>query len=541
MPNKSVETAYAAAAPARWRLVLPIVAAAALAAVVPILVLGSPDGHDFSYHLGAWRECVQQWHSGIWLAHWSERANWGFGEPRFIFYPPLSRILGGLMLCLLPANAAPGAYFFLVLLIAGLSMFTLVRHWLPPSHAVLAAAFYAVNPYLLLCVYQRTSMAEMLTVALSPLLLWAIGRLPEGNKAIPPLALVFGLFWISDLPAAVIATYAAALGILVLAIVKRSFAVLARGVAGMLLGFALMAFFVLPAAYEQRWVHISQAITEDFRPENWEYTWTFDPEAEWFYAMISGLVYVGSCLAGLAAILAWWERRRCRAVYWVALAWTAAAIPMMFPTGRFAWAHLPKMVFIQFPWRWLLILSASLTACLVLSMARFRARWLGLALLTIALAGGIAVGWTTHWHPGAVTDLEKTIENDGGHEGGPEFMPPEANFDGFHQARLQPPAMASDPRATVSVLSWAPERKVILTQSPQPTTLTLRLLRYPAWKATVNGKGVGTVSDALGRVVVPVPAGEARVQVGFARTPDRLAGISISLLTLVVLGVLQLM
>ena len=289
--------------PVRWTRALPVIVLLVLAAMVPLMILGSPDGHDFEYHVNGWIETAQQWQAGVWYPRWASLASYGYGDPRFTFYPPLSRLLGAAALVLLPANAAVGGLAFFMLALAGMAMFALARPFLPPAHAIAAAVFYAVNPYILLCVYQRSAYGELLTNALFPLLLLCAVRLPEGIKAVAPLSLVFTLFWLSDLPAAVVVTYALTLLIVVLAVVHRSFSLLVRGAIAMLLGFALGAFFILPAAYEQRWVNITLAISPDFRPETWEYTWTFDPEAEWFYVMISSLVYGTGALAVLAGLL----------------------------------------------------------------------------------------------------------------------------------------------------------------------------------------------------------------------------------------------
>jgi hypothetical protein len=61
--------------------------------------------------------------------------------------------------------------------------------------------------------------------------------------------------------------------------------------------------------------------------------------------------------------------------------------------------------------------------------------------------------------------------------------------------------------------------------------LALRLFRYPAWRAEVNGHMVQTESADTGQMLIPVEGGMNRVQIVFIRTWDRAVGGWISLLT----------
>jgi hypothetical protein len=66
-----------------------------------------------------------------------------------------------------------------------------------------------------------------------------------------------------------------------------------------------------------------------------------------------------------------------------------------------------------------------------------------------------------------------------------------------------------------------------------PDQLALRLFRYPAWQAEVNGRVVETASKDTGQMLIPVEAGMNRVQITFVRTWDRAVGGWISLLTVI--------
>src|SRR5271156_2262148 len=129
------------------RVALLLVALAATAVIAPMFFLGNASGHDFQFHLASWMDVAGQWREGILFPRWAEWANWGFGEPRFIFYPPASWTIGAFLGVLLPWMIVPGAYVWLALVVAGLSMWNFARGWLPEPQAIAAAALYMVNPY----------------------------------------------------------------------------------------------------------------------------------------------------------------------------------------------------------------------------------------------------------------------------------------------------------------------------------------------------------------------------------------------------------
>src|SRR5215831_7333629 len=292
-------------------VVFAIIAATAFAAIIPMFWFGNVSGHDFEFHMNSWMEVGGQWHEGTLYPHWAAMAHYGHGEPRFIFYPPASWVFGAALGKLLPWTLVPGVYIWVVLTAAGCSMFLLARNWLPRWDAVFAAALYAVNPYHLLIVYWRSAFAELMASIWLPLLLLFVLRLDRNEKRttnILGLSLVLAGCWLTNAPAAVMINYSLVLLVCVVALVRRAPRVILYGAAACLLGVGLAGFYVLPAAFEERWVNINDVLTLIVRPQsNFLFTRIADPDHNRFNLLVS---VVATLEIATLAVAMWLSRKR---------------------------------------------------------------------------------------------------------------------------------------------------------------------------------------------------------------------------------------
>ena len=348
-------------------------------AIAPFLKWGIPSGHDFEFHMDSWMEVVNQWKQGIVYPRWAELAHWGYGEARFIFYPPGSWTLGAALGAMLPWKIVPAAYCWIVLTATGISMYALARQWLQPPDALFAATFYALNPYHLLIVYWRSAYAELLAAVIVPLMLLCMLRLrEEGFRPTLWLSLTLAGAWLTNDPAALMIYYSAAGMAVVMAVRERSPRYLVGTAIAMALGAALAAFYLLPAIYEQTWISIAQVLSPGVRPQdNFLFTPNADLDHNRFNLLVSWLAVAEVVALTIIIWYAWPDRlqkenefegaRLERSAWTLAAAWGAVAAFVMLPVSNFFWEYLPKFRFVQLPFRWLLCLNASLAILLAMA------------------------------------------------------------------------------------------------------------------------------------------------------------------------------
>jgi hypothetical protein len=371
-----------------------IVFLAAFVAIVPQLIRGNSCGHDFDVHLVSWLDCVNAWRHGIPYPHWAPSPNYGAGEPRFVFYPPLTWMLGAVLGLVLPWHLAPIALTFLTLAATGLATRSLALEALDDLPATLAGCAALFSTFTLFTAYERSAFPEFAGGFWLPLIVlfamrdrnrvphvprtWGRGSdaelatdFPQSlfyrvfNGSTAPLALALAGAWLSNLPLGVMAGYLMAGVALLWALLNKSWAPLLRAALAAVLGLGLAAIYWLPAAFERNWVDIKQA-TED-PGYNFENNWLFAHSANPLLALHDAILHQVSWIAismiaiAIAGIAISWLRGTLPAaksaasrLWWVPV----AAIPVvvfffLFPISRPLWVLLPEMRFLQYPWRWL--------------------------------------------------------------------------------------------------------------------------------------------------------------------------------------------
>ncbi len=453
------------------------------------------------------------------------------------------------------------------LLIAGISMWIFAREWLSGPAAIVAAVLFAADPYHLVTLYYRSDFAELIAAALFPLLFWSAIHVARGERRyVPALAAAFAAIWLCNAPAGVMATYSAVLIVAVVSIVDRKPAGLLWSAVGLFAGFALSAFYLFPAAYEQRWVQIAGALTTSLQPSH-NFLFAHNNELGFvqFNARVSR-VATGMIAATVIAAVCFARRfRHSLVLWWTLVSAAAASVFVMLPPSLFLWRLLPKLWFVQFPWRWLDVLAVPLALFIAGTADSFRRRW-AFSLVFLLAAGAIVTCATlivqdAWWGGKDASYITREIQAAHGFDGMDEYTPlgsthwdlPGAPQTDDKDAPIPPETPRVEEKDPVSgdvapakdvgvtYQSWTAEHRSLTVDAKRHISLDLRLLNYPAWIVRVDGARLQpSYEPGTGQMVIPLTAGTHHVDIVFRRTWDRTLGGVISLVAVALLLLLAL-
>ena len=533
---------------------LLVLAFAAFIPVLPLILNGCSCGHDFNFHLLNWMEVARQFTHGNLHPHWAFSPAYNAGEPRFVFYPPLSWTIGAILGLLMPWTWTPIVYTWLALTAAGLALYRLAREFVTPNPALLAAAFYLVNPYTLFTAYERTAYAELLAAAWIPLLLLAIFR---KHVTIPRIAIPIALLWLTNDPAAVMGCYALALLTVIRLLLPGANSITRTQIAtkvttGTLLGLGLAAFYVLPADYERRYIQIATVLAPGTRVQNnFLFHHTLNPihDAVLKTASIIAVVLLTLTTIALAAAATHSSPPKSRVPQKLIYSLTILTIAIAFlltPLSNPIWQHVPDLPFLQFSWRLLAILAAAMSLAIGLALTSLKLKTLPTAALSLSVAAALTLTAFHLYHQycypeDTVSASLAVFRSNTGTDPSNEYTPTAASNTSLNQTNppywLIPSHSDINTNAPTGIPTGTAPTSLTLN-SPMPQTLVLNLRDYPAWRITLNQVTRTTrLHRSDGLIAFPIPAGLDHITIVYAYTLDQIIG---DLLTLISLPLLLL-
>ncbi len=506
-------------------------------------------------------------------------------------------MLGAALGLVMSWRLVPIALTFLLLAATGLATRALARRVLAEAPATLAGCAALFCPYALFTAYERSAFGEMAGFWIPLLLKFAIGEQETGNKnwarglnGSVAIAMVIAGAWLSNAPVGVMASYMLAAVAAGLALRQRSWKPVVRASIGVVLGLGLSAIYLVPAAWEQKWVDIAQATSDPgVRVENgWLFAYHLDPALAAHDSVLQRVSMIAAIMIALAVaglIVAWMRgqfrnnNRSAREVWLVLAAIPVVVLFLQLPISLPVWNLLPKMRFLQFPWRWLVAVEAPMAIFIAAAVWQTK-RWRQIA---VAAAWVLAFAWMLHIaghnylqicdDEDAVAPMLEVDKSGTGFVGTDEYQPPGADLTQIAQG-LPGACLVTDPNSALGAVPageqnsgdatpvWdemqgtceqtfpaspvrvrgRTEHFGLLAVTDHAGFMVLRLTRYPAWQVRVNGRVVTDLPKRDdGLLAVPVLAGPVDLSVDWTTTPDVVAGRWISALSLLAITGLGLL
>jgi hypothetical protein len=363
------------------------IATAGVVLTMPFLHAGFPLGHDLPAHLTYTYLFDRALEAGQFPVRWTQGVRAGDTQPLFTFYQPgfyyvvqlvhlgVSSLGASMKLAVLGLWAAGAAWTFRL---------HAHRGWLP---AAFGAVVFAGSPYLLLDLNVRSAYPEFAAIACAVGALAAIAALfasPGAARAAWLGCLLAGAL-VCHLPAtlvfAPVLVASAIRGGLAAADPQRAWLWCA---AALLLATGLSAFYVMPALGERHLIRMDVLTAGYFdyqhhfvEPWQWlRFDWGFGASVpgpadgmSFQVGVVQWLVVLAALACGVAAAV---RRRMARddedLVFWLAV--VAFALFMTTAASGPLWRAVPQLAYLQFPWRYLMLVAVACGALAANVLAR---------------------------------------------------------------------------------------------------------------------------------------------------------------------------
>jgi 6-pyruvoyl-tetrahydropterin synthase related domain len=501
------------------------------------------------------RQFSQVLSEGVWLPRWLPDSNGGHGSPVFVFYSPLVYyVTAAFQLAGSSVTLAMKFVRLLGLWFSGIAMFVFARGLAGNQVALAVALVYLVLPFHVLDISYWTLYAEPWAWIWFPLILHFLQEMLQDERnrrfLFPGVALGYAVLILTHLVSAYMFSFVMAAYTWFCSSRPKRLGNCVRLLACMGVGLALAAFFLFPAYYERRFVHLEYStLLPEFDFRN---TLLFFPNQELMASnaflsrtvfLLQGiaLLQLAGLLLGAALLHSGEKRERLPRVLWFAF-WTALfCLFLMSRASIPIWEWMPGLRQIQFSTRWLSIYTLMAALLIGIALGGLAQRWTDsivrvgfkLGLLTIgalAVVGSfMIVRGSCFLGPEEARQAEMNVYN------APEYNP--RTMPNWSQRVIAPENTkwwVTQGTAKVEMRRWAAHERELSIEADSTVQLKLRLFDYPGWQMRLDGAPVAVSTDpGDGRIWVRLPPGHHVLALSFENTLWRGLSLLVSGLTAV--------
>lgn len=495
---------------------------------------------------------------------WVPDAGYRYGYPQFNYYPPSVYYLGeAFHLIGLQFIDAVKALFILGFILSSFAMFIFLRAVLGNWPGFVGSMLYTYVPYKAVEVYVRGALSEFYSLAIFPMLFWAVYRLIKTGqiKYIGYLAVFSGLLLLThNLMAIIFIPVVAAWG-LSLVWLKKKWNLLPKIFLGALLGVGLASFFSLPAFLEKEYAHLETLVGGyfDYRAHfvdikrllfsnSWGYgSSNIDPPST--LNLSTGIVHwIGALISLILAVLFFKKNPSLSKMALVMGAVEAWVLFMIHRRSSFIWETFTFLEFLQFPWRFLAV-SIFLLSLLCafgtyfLSQAKFKLSvYLGLAMILVVFVLHSRIYQPKDWF--AISDQDKFSGKSWNKQltiSIFDYLPIYAKLPPIQEAPPYPEVLSGEALFLSYKKGSNYQTGEVLVK--KDAELRLPLFDFPGMKVLANGQVIPHYHDncfgqefCLGLISFKLGEGKYIIKTQLQNTPVRNVGNVLSLISIVALG-----
>lgn len=520
-------------------------------------------------------EMKQSLADGMFPVRWVSDLGYNYGYPIFNFYAPFAYYVGGFLnLAGFDALIATKIMMVLGVLLAGVFMYFLAKEFWGKAGGILAGLLYVYAPYHAINIYVRGAVSELWAYAFVPLAFLGIYKIffivisKKANQKqlwlwIAAGAIGYaGIILSHNLTAMMVTPFLFIFAVCLYikahftSYVHRPYFILLS----LLFGILLSAFYWLPTLQEMQYTNVISQIggKSNYKlhfvcpMQLWNSPWGFGGST---LGCVDGMSFkIGKLhlLFGAVSLLALVILARLRKfTSFIFLFFTFVLIVSLFlmiQESLFIWKAFPQMAFFQFPWRFLIMVSFTLSLLggasvwlVEQGISRFHKyktikkmqSFIIYGTIMILAAGIILVNMeiftvqtvfsktaTDYTNKSYLTWITSKISD--------EYMPKD-----FRKPKKQTDVpvkkiILQDSNATVTVTQEKTQELQARISAPQETTATLNIAYFPAWHLYIDGKEVSYERFNKG-LLVTIPAGEHILQATFISTTIEQVGNMLSL------------
>jgi hypothetical protein len=513
-----------------------ILALSSLYCVLPLLIHKSiPAGHDTGFHIFQSVQFLQGLGDGSLYPRWAADANNGYGSPNFIFYAPLPYYLVSLVNLLEPSIVMSMVYviwagFFL----SGMSMFFATRKTFGNPGSLLSAVVYQMLPFHLIDLYHRGTFAELLAYSWLPLFFYFLMKSRDSGDSratFVGLSLAYAGLILTHLVTGFIFTVIAGVYLLYGLLFPGEKKPLLKAVGSLLVGLGISAVYLGPAVLERKYVHLyilqkgqyyyTGNYLFDFREHLYEIFYRFLNitailEASFFL----WIVLLSRKMPG--------KMMREDPNRFLVLVFVGSFF-LTTPISRPVWDLAPQFPFLQFPWRWIIVMELSL--CFLIAGLYSRETVQGsrparfLKTFILALLALFAQLPMQNIHDAAISENNLIMMKRTGRwkiltDEKLEYLPVwTTSLEDIGTWNRDDRVVAISGRAFIRVTEWAPESRTIEVRAVSDTVVRISSFYYPGWEVTLDGgKTPIDVEKETGALLVHVSEGDHSIRAKFVDT-----------------------